>query len=59
MQVCACGCAGESPVLMLGAVPCRLMLYCALTGQLTDRSVDAIKKHMKGKKFQRAKGEPR
>src|SRR5689334_11560677 len=32
------------------------MLYCALTGQLIDKSVDAVKKHMKGKKFQRAKG---
>lgn len=35
---------------------CRLMLYCALTGQLIDKSVDAVKKHMKGKKFERAKG---
>jgi hypothetical protein len=33
-----------------------LMLYCALTGQLIDKSVEAVKKHMKGKKFQRAKG---
>jgi hypothetical protein len=32
------------------------MLYCALTGQLIDKSVDAVKKHMKGKKFERAKG---
>lgn len=36
---------------------CRLMLYCSLTGQLMDKSVEAIKKHMKGKKFERNKGE--
>jgi hypothetical protein len=33
------------------------MLYCALTGQLIAKSLDAVKLHMKGKKFQRAKGE--
>ena len=33
------------------------MLYCALTGQLIAKSLDAIKLHMKGKKFERAKGE--
>jgi hypothetical protein len=36
---------------------CRLMLYCALTGQLMDKSLTAVKKHMQGKKFLRAKGE--
>jgi hypothetical protein len=35
----------------------RLMLYCALTGQLMDKSLAAVKKHMQGKKFLRAKGE--
>jgi hypothetical protein len=34
-----------------------LMLYCALTGQLMDKSLEAVKKHMQGKKFLRAKGE--
>jgi hypothetical protein len=42
--------------LMLQMLPCRTMLYCSLTGQLMDKSVDAIKKHMKGKKFQYKKG---
>ena len=32
------------------------MLYCALTGELIDRSLEAVKQHMRGKKFQRAKG---
>ena len=32
------------------------MLYCALTGQLVDKSLDAVKKHMQGKRFERAKG---
>jgi hypothetical protein len=32
------------------------MLYCALTGQLIAKSLDAVKLHMKGKKFERAKG---
>jgi hypothetical protein len=32
------------------------MLYCALTGQLMDKSVGAVKVHMKGKKFIRNKG---
>jgi hypothetical protein len=32
------------------------MLYCALTGQLIAKSLDAVKLHMKGKKFIRAKG---
>eukprot|EP00879_Flechtneria_rotunda_P002263 GHRR01002454.1.p1 GENE.GHRR01002454.1~~GHRR01002454.1.p1 ORF type:complete len:298 (+),score=104.82 GHRR01002454.1:153-1046(+) len=32
-----------------------LMLYCALTGQLIDKSVEAVKQHMQGKKFMRAK----
>lgn len=31
------------------------MLYCALTGQLMDKSLEAVKRHMKGKKFQRNK----
>lgn len=31
------------------------MLFCALTGQHIDKSVQAVKKHMQGKKFQRAK----
>jgi hypothetical protein len=33
------------------------MLYCALTGQLMDKSLAAVKKHMQGKKFLRAQGE--
>lgn len=33
------------------------MLYCALTGQLMDKSLEAVKRHMAGKKFQRNKGE--
>ena len=32
------------------------MLYCALTGQLMDKSVDAVKLHMKGRKWKLAKG---
>lgn len=32
------------------------MLYCTLTVQLMDQSVEAVKKHMQGKKFIRAKG---
>ena len=32
------------------------MLYCALTGQLMDKSLDAVKKHMQGKRFQYKKG---
>jgi hypothetical protein len=43
--------------LPAAAVVCRLMLYCALTGQLMDKSLAAVKKHMQGKKFLRAKGE--
>ncbi|KIZ02584.1 Surfeit locus protein 2 [Monoraphidium neglectum] len=31
------------------------MLYCALTGQLIAKTLEAVKLHMKGKKFQRAK----
>jgi hypothetical protein len=33
------------------------MLYCTLTVQLIDQSIEAVKKHMQGKKFNRAKGE--
>lgn len=32
------------------------MLYCALTGQLMAKTLDAVKLHMKGKKFLSAKG---
>jgi hypothetical protein len=32
------------------------MLYCTLTVQLIDQSIEAVKKHMQGKKFIRAKG---
>ncbi|KAF6251180.1 surfeit locus protein 2-domain-containing protein [Scenedesmus sp. NREL 46B-D3] len=32
-----------------------LMLYCSLTGQLMDKSLQAVKNHMQGKKFLRAK----
>jgi hypothetical protein len=39
--------------------PRSTMLYCALTGQLIAKSLDAVKLHMKGKRFQRARGEPR
>uniref|UniRef100_A0A7S3R1T3 Surfeit locus protein 2 n=1 Tax=Dunaliella tertiolecta TaxID=3047 RepID=A0A7S3R1T3_DUNTE len=31
------------------------MLYCALTGQLMDKSLDAVKKHIQGKRFQNKK----
>lgn len=31
------------------------MLYCALTGQLMEKSLAAVKKHMAGKRFLRAK----
>ncbi|PNH04811.1 hypothetical protein TSOC_008928 [Tetrabaena socialis] len=31
------------------------MLYCALTGQLLEKSLAAVKKHMGGKRFVRAK----
>jgi hypothetical protein len=34
---------------------CRQMLYCALTGQLMEKSLAAVKKHMVGKRFVRAK----
>lgn len=30
------------------------MLYCQLTGQLIDQSLDAVKRHIKGKRFERA-----
>jgi len=32
------------------------MLYCALTGQLMDKSLEAVKQHMQGKRFQMKKG---
>lgn len=32
-------------------------LYCALTNQVITRNMDAVKQHMKGKRFQKAKGE--
>ena len=32
------------------------MFYCTLTGQLMDKSVDAAKMHMAGKKFVSNKG---
>ena len=35
---------------------CREMLFCTLTGQLIVKTEAAIKLHMAGKKFQRAKG---
>ncbi|EFJ47686.1 hypothetical protein VOLCADRAFT_117791, partial [Volvox carteri f. nagariensis] len=31
------------------------MLYCALTGQLLEKSLAAVKQHMGGKRFVRAK----
>ena len=31
-------------------------MYCALTGQLIGVGVHAVKKHMEGKRFQKAKG---
>lgn len=34
----------------------RDKLYCALTCQLLGKSLDAVRQHMRGKKFQRAKG---
>lgn len=33
------------------------MLYCALTGQLIDKNLEAVKLHMRGKRFQAAQGE--
>jgi hypothetical protein len=38
---------------------CRDKLYCALTCQLLAKSLDAVRQHMGGKKFQRAKGAAR
>lgn len=35
----------------------RDKLYCALTCQLLGKSLDAVRQHMRGKRFQRAKGE--
>ena len=32
------------------------MLYCTLTCQLMDKSLEAVKRHMQGKKFVRGKG---
>jgi hypothetical protein len=37
----------------------RTMLYCTLTGQLLDKSLEAVKVHMTGKKYIYNKGEPR
>ena len=34
-------------------------MYCALTGQLIGVGVHAVKKHMEGKRFQKAKGTDR
>ncbi len=31
-------------------------LFCALTNQLITRSLEAVKQHMKGRRFQKAKG---
>ena len=31
-------------------------LFCALTNQLITRNLEAVKTHMKGKRFQKAKG---
>jgi hypothetical protein len=33
----------------------RHMLYCTLTGQLLEKSVECIRVHMKGKRFQNNK----
>eukprot|EP00798_Chlamydomonas_sp_ICE-L_P022969 gene22969-30158_t len=33
-----------------------LMLYCTLTGQLLDKSLEAVTKHMQGKKYINNKG---
>lgn len=33
------------------------MLYCTVTGQLLETSVEAVKRHMSGKKYIRNKGE--
>ncbi|KAL6755511.1 surfeit locus protein 2-domain-containing protein [Haematococcus lacustris] len=35
------------------------MLYCTLTGQLLAKSLEAVKRHMKGQRFQKNKSEPR
>lgn len=32
------------------------MLYCSLTGQLMDKSIEAARKHQAGKKYVRNKG---
>lgn len=41
-----CNCAGG----------CSTMLYCTVTGQLLETSVEAVKRHMSGKKYLRNKG---
>ena len=35
---------------------CRSMLFCSLTNQLIDKSLDRIKQHMQGRRFLNAKG---
>lgn len=44
--IAMCNCAGG----------CSTMLYCTVTGQLLETSVEAVKRHMSGKKYLRNKG---
>ncbi len=37
------------------SLPRSHMLYCALTGQLLEKALAAVKKHMGGRRFVRAK----
>lgn len=41
--------------LYIGCFVGRDKLYCSLTCQLLEKSVAAVRQHMRGKKFQRAK----